>query len=360
MGPALFLYDPPHLMALYPLKFRPRFVEKMWGGRKIETVLGKPLPPGKQIGESWELFDFPPGAVDNSSDWVSSEIANGPLAGRSLHWAVGEFGRELHGDVPLCGPPDLGQFPILVKFLDAREDLSVQVHPDCEYAAAHPESCVKNEAWYVLQSDPGSRILKGLRPGTTRESLKRAIERGTVEELVNPVPAKPGASFYLPSGTVHALGAGILVAEVQTPSDTTFRVFDFNRTDPSTGKPRALHVEQALECIDFSGRGNAEQVRSHVAGYFTTVSRLVTSESFKLEKVRFTEGVEEPVPYDQPVVWVMLQGEAQVRTKGAREPTHFKSGETVLLPAAMDQPVIKTLSDCVWLEVTFPTGVEPV
>jgi mannose-6-phosphate isomerase len=343
-------------MALYPLKFRPRFVEKMWGGRKIETVLGKPLPPGKLIGESWELYDFPPGAVDDSSDWVSSEIANGPLTGRSLHWAVGEFGRELYGDVPLCGPPERGQFPILIKFLDAREDLSVQVHPDRDYAAAHPESCLKNEAWYVLQSDPGSRILKGLRPGTTRESFRQAIEQGTVEQQVNAVPVRPGASFYLPSGTLHALGGGILVAEVQTPSDTTFRVHDFNRTDPSTGKPRALHVEQALECIDFSGRGNAAQVRSHVAGYFTTVSRLVTSESFKLEKVRFTEGVEEPVPYDQPVVWVMLQGEAEVRTKGVREPTHFKAGETVLLPAAMNQPIIKTLTDCVWLEVTFPTG----
>src|SRR3989454_5211057 len=105
-------------MAFYPLKFLPRFVEKMWGGRKIETVLGKPLPPGKLIGESWELYDFPPGAVDRSSDWVSSEIANGPLAGRTLHWAVGEFGRDLCGDVPLCGPPERGQVPILNKFLD--------------------------------------------------------------------------------------------------------------------------------------------------------------------------------------------------------------------------------------------------
>jgi mannose-6-phosphate isomerase len=343
-------------MPLYPLKFRPRFVEKMWGGRKIETVLGKPLPPGKRIGESWEIYDFPPGVVDGSTDWVSSEIANGPLAGRTLHWAVGEFGRDLYGDVPLCGPRDRAQFPILIKFLDARQDLSVQVHPDCDYAAAHPDACPKDEAWYVIQSDPGARLLKGLRPGTSREAFKRAIEQGTVEQHVNAIPVKPGASFYLPSGTVHALGAGILVAEVQTPSDTTFRVFDFNRTDPSTGKPRELHVDEALKCIDFSHRPAPQQIRSHVAGLFTTVSRLVTSDRFKLEKVRFTEGVEEPVPYDQPVVWVMLQGEAEVRVKGMREPTPLKPGETVVLPAAMNQPVIKTLTDCVWLEVTFPTG----
>jgi mannose-6-phosphate isomerase len=345
-------------MSLYPLKFRPRFVEKMWGGRKIETVLGKPLPPGKHVGESWELYDFPPGAVDGSADWVSSEIANGPLAGRTLHWAVGEFGRDLYGDVALGGTPGRQQFPILIKFLDAREDLSVQVHPDCAYAAAHPNACVKNEAWYVLQNDPGARLLKGLRRGTTRDDFRRAIEQGTVERHLNAVPARAGGSFYLPSGTVHALGAGILVAEVQTPSDTTFRVYDFDRTDPSTGKRRALHVEQALECIDFSGRAEAPQARSHVAGLFTTVSRLVTSESFKLEKVRFTEGVEEPVPYDQPVVWIALEGTAEVRVKGLKEPVRFGRGETVLLPAAMKVPVIKTVTDCVWLEVTFPTEPE--
>ena len=281
-------------MSLYALKFKPRFVEKMWGGRKIETVLGKPLPAEKPIGESWELYDFPPGVVEGSPGWVSSEIANGPHAGRTLHWAVSEFGREVHGDVPLVGPkaPDGKgtQFPILVKFLDAREDLSVQVHPDERYCQGNPGAHLKCEAWYVLQSDPGARLLKGLRPGTTRDVFRRAIEQGTVEQHVNAVPAKPGSAFYLPSGTVHALGAGILVAEVQTPSDTTFRVYDFNRTDPSTGKPRALHIQQALECIDFANKGAAPQVRSHVAGYFTTVSRLVTSESFKLEKVRFKIG----------------------------------------------------------------------
>jgi mannose-6-phosphate isomerase len=343
-------------MSLYPLKFKPRFVEKMWGGRKIETVLGKPLPPGKPIGESWELYDFAPGQVDESPDWLSSEIANGPLAGRTLHWLMAEFGRDLLGDVKPCGPHN--QFPILIKFLDAREDLSVQVHPDCNYVEQHPDACVKTEAWYVVQSDPGARILKGLRRGVSRDEFWRAIKMGTVEQQVNTVRVKAGASYFLPSGTVHALGAGTLVAEVQTPSDTTFRVYDFNRTDPMTGRPRMLHLEQALECIDFSGRPDADQPRSHVAGLFTTVSRLVTAEQFKLEKVRMTEGVEEPVPYDQPVVWIVLEGRAEVRVAGVKEPTRFGPGDTVLLPANMKDPGIKTLSDCVWLEVTFPTEPE--
>jgi mannose-6-phosphate isomerase len=342
-------------MSLYPLKFKPRFVEKMWGGQKLETVLGKKLPTTNPVGESWELYDFPPGVVEASTDWVSAEIANGPLAGKSLHYVVSEFGRDLTGDVPLVGD---GQFPILIKFLDAREDLSVQVHPDQDYANTHPEAHLKSEAWYVLQNDENARLLKGLTLGTTRETFKKAIADGTVEQQIKAIPVKPGQCYYLPSGTIHALGAGILVAEVQTPSDTTFRVYDFNRVDPSTGKLRKLHVEEALACIDFSGKPIEDQKRSHIAGLHTTVSRLVTSPYFKIERVRFTEGVEEPVPYDEPVVWIMLEGEARVTVDGLKEPISFRKGETMLLPAVMKNPVMKTMTDCAWLEVTFPTKAE--
>jgi mannose-6-phosphate isomerase len=348
------------IMSLYPLKFRPRFVEKIWGGRKIETVLGKQLPPNQMIGESWELYDFPPGVIEGTSGWVSAEVVNGPLAGKTLHQLVEQFGQDLYGDVALVGEHGStaltagGQFPILIKFLDAREDLSIQVHPDEEYCKGNAGAHLKSEAWYVVQADDGSRILKGVVPGTTRESLKQAIEQGTVEQQVKSVPVKPGQCHYLPSGTLHALGAGILAAEVQTPSDTTFRVYDFNRIDATTGKPRKLHVDQALKCIDFSGK-EPQQPRSHVAGFFTTVSRLVTSPYFKIEKVRMTEGVEEAVPYDQPVVWMMLEGAGQVKVADVNEPITFQRGDTVLLPAKMKNPIIKTTADCQWLEVTFPT-----
>lgn len=338
-------------MSLYPFKFQPRLVEKMWGGRKLETVLHKRLPPAKSIGESWELYDFPPGVCDGSADWVSAPIVNGPLAGKTLHWAVEEFGPDLLGSIERVGPH--GQFPILIKFLDAREDLSVQVHPDENYARLHPEAHLKSEAWYVIQNDPGARLLKGLTPGTTRQQFQQAISDGTVERHIQTCPVKPGQCFYLPSGTVHALGGGILVAEVQTPSDTTFRVHDFNRVDPSTGKLRTLHVEQAMQCIDFSGAPEPEQPRSHVAGFHTTVTRLVTSPYFKMEKVRFAEGVEEAVPYDQPTVWIVLEGSGQISVSGISEPTRFAAGETILLPAAMNKPLLKTKADCVWLEVTF-------
>ena len=175
-------------------------------------------------------------------------------------------------------------------------------------------------------------------------------------DLVNAIAVKSGQCSFLPSGTVHALGAGILVAEVQTPSDTTFRVWDFGRLE--NGKPRKLHVEEALECIDFSGVPEPKQRRAHTVSFFTAVTRLVTSEHFIVEKVRFSEGFEQPVPYDQPVVWMVLEGEAEVVVEGIREPVRFGRGDTVLLPASMRNPVLRTLSDCVWLEVTFPMKPE--
>src|SRR5438445_1941304 len=267
-------------------------------------------------------------------------IANGPLAGRTLHEIIADFGPALCGDVPLIGPQ--GQFPILIKFLDARENLSVQVHPDAAYAAANPGAHLKTEAWYIIDAQSGSVIYKGLKGGVDRSALRHAIATDRVEETLQKIPVKAGHHVYLPSGTVHALGGGIVLAEIQTPSDTTFRLFDFNRIDPSTGQPRKLHVNEALDAINFEPHREAPQRRDHVAGLFTTVTRLVSCPYFKLEKVRFTEGVEEPVPYDEPVIWMMLEGSARVTVDRMKELVTLSKGETVLLPAQMQNPVIKT------------------
>jgi mannose-6-phosphate isomerase len=339
---------------LYPLKFRPRFFEKMWGGRKMEALLGKGLPPARPVGESWELYDFPPGVVEGTSGWLSSEVANGPLAGRTLHELMESHRRGLLGDVRPVGAH--GQFPVLIKFLDARDDLSVQVHPDERYAAAHPDAHLKTEAWYVVQADPGSRLFKGLSPGVTREQFEQAIRNGTVERCIETLKPEPGDCVFMPSGTVHALGAGILAWEVQTPSDTTFRVYDFNRIEASTGQPRKLHVEQALACIDFSGKPEPKQPRSTVSGAYSTVSRFVTSPYFKLERVRMRAGVDQPLPYDQPVVWTVLEGEAELRADGMPEALTVTRGETVVLPARMKNAAVRTPTDCAWLEVTFPAN----
>ncbi len=338
-------------MPLYALKFRPRLVEKIWGGRNIQTILGKELPPGKLIGESWEIYDLPPGVVDDSGQWASVTIDNGPLAGQTLRQIIQQSPDDLMGDVPLAAQ---GQFPLLVKFLDAQQDLSLQVHPDERYVRAHGGCYLKNEAWYIVHNQPGALIYKGLIAGATRGQFAAAIHDGTAMDWVKHIAVKPGQCHYLPSGTLHSMGTGVLAAEVQTPSDSTFRVFDFNRIDEKTGKPRPLHIQEALDCIDFSGRPEPPQRRSHVAGLFTTVSQLVDSPYFKIEKVRFIEGVEEAIPYDEPVIWMMLQGQAEVKVDDLAEPTRFQRGDTVLLPAAMKNPTIKTLSDCVWLEVTLP------
>ena len=337
-------------MPLYPMIFRPKYVDKMWGGQKLATLLNKPIPEGKPIGESWELYDFPPGVVGKSTGWTSAELTNGPLAGKTLHELVQQFGAELYGDVRLVG--EHGQFPILIKFLDAREDLSVQVHPPQEYADTHPGAHLKNEAWYVFQHDPGSRILKGLKDGVTRDAFELSINDGTCEDKIQAIPVKDAECYYLPSGTVHALGAGCFVAEVQTPSDTTYRVYDFKRVDPSTGTERELHVSQALDCIDFTGRDLPEHQKTHTAGFFTTVTHLARSPQFTIEKVRMHEGVEQAIPYEQPVVWIVLAG--QVEISAGRESVKAGPGTTVLLPAKMDNAKVAARSDAQWLEVTFP------
>jgi len=316
----------------------------MWGGRKIETVLGKTLPPGP-IGESWELFDFPPGAVDDSRDWISSEVAEGPLAGMTLHELVGRLGSDLLGMAPLTGPH--GQFPILIKFLDAGQDLSVQVHPDAQYARVHPGAHLKSEAWYVVQADSGSRLLKGLRPGVTRQSFAKAIADGTVESSINSIAVKRGDCFYLPSGTVHALGAGILAAEVQTPSDTTFRVFDFNRVDPSTGKLRTLHVEQAMQCIDFS------EPKAPIA---LAVPQLVKCDYFCIEKAALSKGKTLSIKWGEPTILMLIAGRGRVSSTANDISTRFEKGDTILLPSALKEPKVTAESSSEWLQITL--GVE--
>lgn len=247
-------------MSLPILRFSPRFVPKMWGGRELERVAHKQLPAGKPIGESWEVFDFPPGTVgpdarepgDHPAGWTSAICTTPAFAGRSLHEILTQHSRDLLGDAKAVETSAGPQFPLLIKFLDARQDLSVQVHPPERYSKSHANAFVKNECWHILDRTPGARILVGTTPGTTRETFAKSIEDGTCESKLNAVKVEIGETFYLPSGTVHALGGGIVAAEVQTPSDTTYRVFDFNRIDPSTGKTRALHVAPALECIDFN------------------------------------------------------------------------------------------------------------
>ncbi|MCH7591379.1 MAG: class I mannose-6-phosphate isomerase [Planctomycetes bacterium] len=329
-------------MDVYPLIFIPIFKPKIWGGRKLETLLDKSLPAGEKIGESWEVADL---------EDDQSIVANGPVAGRGLGELVKDWGTSLIGRAELFA----GRFPLLIKFLDACENLSVQVHPDEAMAKRLGGRVrVKNEAWYIIDAEPDGFIYRGLRPGADADSLRRAIEDQTVEALLNRIAVRKGHCYYLPSGTIHALGAGVTVAEVQTPSDITYRVYDYKRIEPSTGKPRELHIEHALECTSFTGNSTANENQQHVASVWTTVTSLVQCASFTIERVRMVEGVEQAFAYGEMVIWMILEGSGTINHEGPGDPVAFKTGDSIVIPAALRGGAVKTNTKCMWLEVTIP------
>jgi mannose-6-phosphate isomerase len=223
----------------YPVRFEPIFKERLWGGRRIETVLGKPLPQGSLIGESWEI-------ADHGND--VSRVTNGPLAGTTLRDLVRTGSAELFGP---SGTAAGDGFPLLVKWIDAREKLSVQVHPPDGHPLLAPGERGKTECWFVVEAEPDATIYLGLRRGVDRAALQRELVRGTAEACLNVHPARAGDFFFVPAGVVHAIGGGVLLAEVQQSSDTTFRLYDWNRLDTATGQPRPLQIVEALDSIDF-------------------------------------------------------------------------------------------------------------
>jgi len=326
----------------YPLVFQPIFKQRIWGGRNLERLFGKELPPGEKIGESWELADL-------ESD--ESLVALGPAAGTGLGGLVRQWGRDLLGSADLFE----GRFPLLIKFLDAEQTLSVQVHPD-EQAARTLGAAVrpKHEAWFVVDARPDAAIYCGLKPGVTKEDLAKAARDGTVGEMLNRFEAKAGDCFYLPAGTVHALGAGLVVAEVQTPSDVTYRLFDWNRIDPGTGKPRELHLAPAVECarLELTSEQFRQAPAERPSGYGRVI-RLVRCDAFVIDKVTAGKGLEASVERGEMAVWIILAGRGRLRAGGDLS-VPFKAGDTLLLPAALGDAALETHSDCTWLQVTVP------
>lgn len=307
----------------YVLTFAPILKEKVWGGQRL-AGLGKDLPAGVNLGESWEIADLATtSASGGGGDAACSVIATGPLAGTTLHEVMELWGESLLGSAK---PTADGGFPLLVKFLDAREHLSVQVHPSPAYAAAHPGAHLKTECWFVLDAEPGGVIFKGVKPGVTRERFESALHTSQGEgvvELLESVPAVVGDCHNLPSGTVHALGAGVLVAEVQTPSDTTFRVYDWAKEYGRAG--RELHIEQALDCIDFAP---AEQGVSATAE--TGVTQLVSTDYYSVEEVVGASSFE--VVGGKCLVVVGVEGMTAIEHEG-HETTELARGGVALVPA---------------------------
>ena len=305
-------------MNLYPFTFQPIFKERVWGGRKLEQLYQKPLPSEVPIGESWEISDRP-GDV--------SIIANGPLAGRDLRWLMENHARELLG----ADSAEVKRFPLLVKILDAREKLSVQVHPP-PAKAAELGGEPKTEMWYVADADPGAELYVGLKKGVTRAEFEQKIEDGAVADCVQRLPVEKGDVMFLPSGRIHAIGAGLVIFEIQQNSDTTYRVFDWNRTGLD-GQPRQLHAAESLASINFDDFEPRLIKSRYSVNPIVKVRYLVDDPLFRVDACQVKRGQRFHLRSERVQILGMLRGRLAI-DDGA-EKLLLTPGQFALLPASL-------------------------
>jgi mannose-6-phosphate isomerase len=307
-----------------PIKFKPIFKERIWGANNLNTYFGKDVDATDTIGESWELADLANGV---------SHVDGGAFDGLSLRDLLKKHGQDIGFTQAQCA----FSFGLLIKFLDAQDDLSVQVHPDLEAVKVLPEARLKTECWYIIDAKADALIYCGLKPGTTKDDLRNAITNGTVQDLLLTHHAKKGDFWFLPAGCVHAIGAGILIAEIQTPSDTTYRIFDWNRTDAS-GHSRELHIEQSLICAHLEDRTTEFILADNddtkqfltVCQSFGTTKSLVNCPYFYVAHVTITSGRSQTIPIEKPVVMIALTGNGKFICEG--KTVSYKKGDTILIP----------------------------
>ncbi len=320
---------------LYPLTFKPILKERVWGGRKLEQLYAKPLPPGAPIGESWEISDRP-GDV--------SVVANGPLAGRDLRWLMEHHGPEILGKTkPAAG----NRFPLLCKILDCAEILSLQVHPP-PGKAAELGGEPKTEMWYVADAAPGAELYVGLRRGVTRTKFEEQIKDGTVADCFHRITVKPGDTMFLPSGRVHALGGGLVIFEIQQNSDTTYRVFDWNRVGLD-GKPRQLHIAESLASINFEDFEPSLIDTTFTGSGPLKVRPLVRTALFTVEACRATGGSEFHPKPDVLQIIAVLEGTFEVRD--VQTSVSLSRGQFCLLPACLKQANLRASKQATFLLV---------
>ena len=328
-----------------PLTFTPRLKDYLWGGRKLEHLFGRDLPDGV-IAESWEV---------SGHGNAPSVVDRGPLQGRDLPGLVADYGVGLVGRRGEWAA-ERGTFPLLVKLLDASHALSVQVHPDDDYAAAHlPGELGKTEMWYVLDAEDGARIIHGLQPGTDREALRRAVSDGRVQDCLKRMTVRPGDSVLVPAGTVHGILSGIVLVEIQQSSDTTYRIHDWGRLGPD-GRPRRLHIDRALDVIDF-GSSRPALVEPRLAGEGGGIRREVVAEcdQFVVERVRVEAGAafESTLDGETFEIWGVLSGSASMVAANAPA-LEMEAARFALLPATMGPFALRATSDVVALRAYLP------
>jgi mannose-6-phosphate isomerase len=295
-----------------PLVFEPLFMERVWGGRRLESLYGKRLPSAALIGESWEIVDRPE---------AQSVVHEGPLRGLTLHELWTEHRSAIFGNVP-----DTPRFPILAKMLDAQENLSLQVHPPAKVAKMLGGES-KTELWYVADAAAKARLYAGVKKGATRAAFEKALEQGKVEQYLHSLDVAPGDAIFLPSGRLHALGGGNLIVEIQENSDTTYRVYDWNRAQKGRA-PREMHIAQAMQCIDFD---DCEPGLLQPAG-----DSLVKNELFEIDKWELRED-REIGELGRFVMVVCLTG--QLAVAGSK----FKPGDFFLVTAQLEDRVIRPI-----------------
>lgn len=326
---------------LYPLKFEPVLKEKIWGGASLVTRLHKRADSLVRYGESWEIS-----AVSDNI----SVVSNGFLAGNNLEELIEVYMGDITGDVVF---EKFGnEFPLLIKFVEARENLSIQVHPGNDLAKKRHKAFGKTEMWYIIDSEKNSKIYRGFKVPVNNNIYTDALKKGELIKLLNVETPLPGDVFFIPAGTIHSIGAGILFAEIQQTSDITYRIFDWNRKGLN-GKPRELHTDLALDAIDYNISG-----KSKISGKLNhnKTENLVNCEFFTTNIISFNEEIEKDYNLiDSFVIYICTEGEFLIRWDGNSEPV--QKGETVLLPAMIKEVTLEPSIDSTLLEVFISENI---
>ena len=320
---------------LYPFVFQPRFKERVWGGRELARLYAKDIPAANPIGEAWEISDRPGDA---------SVIANGPLAGKDLRWLMEHHATEILGDAK---PAMAGRFPLLCKILDAREKLSLQVHPPAS-KAAELKGEPKTEMWYITDAAPGASLYVGLRAGVTRAEFEMKIADGSVADCFHRIPVKAGDTLFLPSGRVHAIGDGLVIFEIQQNSDTTYRVFDWNRVGLD-GQPRELHIAQSLASIDFNDFEPKLVGSLYNQAPKFQYRHLVQDPLFNVQEMKFASA--ETVRFAGQVLRILaiVAGGVEVTDANSNISLRLQAGQFGLIPASLTGVEIKAQAQTTFL-----------
>ncbi|MGB3468045.1 MAG: type I phosphomannose isomerase catalytic subunit [Cyclobacteriaceae bacterium] len=325
-------------MGLYPISFKTIYKDKIWGGEKIRSVLGKDFGNLSNCGESWEVS----GVEGNIS-----VAENGPLQGKDLRSLIGQHQGELIGEKVFRKYGD--EFPLLIKFIDANADLSIQVHPDDELARKRHDSNGKTEMWYVLQADPGATLISGFNQPVDKAKYLKFFEEGRLTDLLNEEKVEKDDVYFLPAGRVHTIGKGLLIAEIQQTSDITYRIYDFDRTD-AEGNKRELHVEEALEAIDYS---YYESYRTNYKDVKNQPVEIVQSPYFHTNKLTIDR--EEKRAYeklDSFVILIVLEGKGAI--KDGENEYMLQQGGVYLIPASLKKITILPDNELKLLETYVP------